>query len=359
MKKRWTISVGVAFIAVLAHIETIGYWFVTSDILALTVSSRAATINGVIDIFTQPLMAGTSFTNNALFYRPLMSLSYTLDYALWGLDPTGYHLTNLVLHSVAVALSVLVVNAITDLETGSLAGLLVAAHPLTAEVVPAASRRDSVLMSVFLLTALFMLVRGRQRDSRWLHVGSVAAYAFALLSKELSILFLGLAFMWVVFGELDVEDSTSQNIVLTVWTALRYLIPFILVSVAYVGVRVAVLGGLGGYDQTRPLTLDTVFEIVTKYVMSIAYPQDIISALIGVVGLDPLRILGGCSACSRSSCSALLSDDPITWAHSHSRPSPVASAVSRSSPISSTDSASRSFLTTILLNRWHSAVYSS
>ncbi len=32
------------------------------------------------------------------FYRPLQSLTYAADYAVWGLNPLGYHLTNILIH---------------------------------------------------------------------------------------------------------------------------------------------------------------------------------------------------------------------------------------------------------------------
>ena len=32
------------------------------------------------------------------FYRPLTSLSYWIDFKIWGLNPAGFHLTNILLH---------------------------------------------------------------------------------------------------------------------------------------------------------------------------------------------------------------------------------------------------------------------
>src|SRR4030095_1384079 len=32
-------------------------------------------------------------------YQPLSWLSFAMDYILWGMDPFGYHLTNLLLHA--------------------------------------------------------------------------------------------------------------------------------------------------------------------------------------------------------------------------------------------------------------------
>jgi hypothetical protein len=40
------------------------------------------------------------FTFSVASYAPLEPISYAIDYAIWGLDPWGFHLTNIVLHSV-------------------------------------------------------------------------------------------------------------------------------------------------------------------------------------------------------------------------------------------------------------------
>ncbi len=54
---------------------------------------RALTPANLVRIFT---------TRNISSYYPVRTLSFAVDYAVWGLDPTGYHLTNVLLHTVNV-----------------------------------------------------------------------------------------------------------------------------------------------------------------------------------------------------------------------------------------------------------------
>src|SRR3989339_2024464 len=49
--------------------------------------------------FSQPLTAGAGVNSN--YYRPLLQLSFTIDYKLWGLSPAGYHLENMLWHTFA------------------------------------------------------------------------------------------------------------------------------------------------------------------------------------------------------------------------------------------------------------------
>jgi len=63
-------------------------------------------------IFTTQLYEGSGMQSN--FYRPLQSLSFLLDYSLWGLNPSGYHLTNLFLHIFNAVLVYLILFALSS-----------------------------------------------------------------------------------------------------------------------------------------------------------------------------------------------------------------------------------------------------
>jgi Tfp pilus assembly protein PilF len=131
-------------------------------------------------------------------YIPLTWLSFGIDYTLWGMDPRGYHLTNLVLHLAAVltffAVALrLLPRAMTlgdnaRLLAAASAALFFAIHPLRAESVAWVTERRDVLSGLlFLLSILGYLdaqaSTGRRR--RVLLGASVAAFAAAALSKSM------------------------------------------------------------------------------------------------------------------------------------------------------------------------------
>ena len=47
-----------------------------------------------------PRLFGSAYFNYAqeVTYRPIVTISYLVDYIIWGLKPFGYHLTSLLLH---------------------------------------------------------------------------------------------------------------------------------------------------------------------------------------------------------------------------------------------------------------------
>src|SRR5579864_1890091 len=80
--------------------------FVGTDSLPAIQGSQVHSLADFLGLWTRPLMAGTDFViSQAVFYRPIASLSFALDYALWGTNSLGYHLTNTLLQVAATVLA--------------------------------------------------------------------------------------------------------------------------------------------------------------------------------------------------------------------------------------------------------------
>ncbi len=124
-------------IAILTYLPILRSFLTGTDAITLIESSRIDSFEDFAQILLRPLMDGTAFVNVALFYRPLASMSYALDYVIWGLNPFGYHLTNLILH-VLVTLSVayLIRFLSRDNWVGLLAATIFTMHPILVESVP-------------------------------------------------------------------------------------------------------------------------------------------------------------------------------------------------------------------------------
>ena len=127
-------------------------------------------------------------------YMPLTWLTFGLDFDLWGMNPFGYHLTNVLLHSANAAIFYFVGRRLLALAapeepspaldlTAALAALFFALHPLRVESVAWVTERRDVLSGFFyLLSLLCYLKAGASRRLRWL-AASALLFAFSLLSK--------------------------------------------------------------------------------------------------------------------------------------------------------------------------------
>src|SRR5437867_10695750 len=101
-------------------------------------------------------------------YFPLVYTMFRIERALWGLNPTGYHWTNLLLH-VANALLVWRLLVRLKIPGAELAGLIFALHPVQVESVAWITERKNVLMGFFFLLALLSWTAfvDRQHKRRW------------------------------------------------------------------------------------------------------------------------------------------------------------------------------------------------
>ncbi|HJQ85130.1 MAG TPA: tetratricopeptide repeat protein, partial [Candidatus Binatia bacterium] len=129
--------------------------------------------------------------------RPVVSLSLALNYALGGLDPFGYHLFNLAVHLAAALLLFAVVRRTLGLPVlrgrygasatpiAAAVALLWVVHPLLSETVVYVIQRTELLMGLFLLAALYGLVRAAESEQPWgWQAAVVAAFALGMGSKE-------------------------------------------------------------------------------------------------------------------------------------------------------------------------------
>jgi tetratricopeptide (TPR) repeat protein len=134
-------------------------------------------------------------------YVPLSWMTLGLDYVLWGMDPRGYHLTNILLHAVNALLVFALArilfraarpgaadDATADIAA-ALAALAFAAHPLRVESVAWITERRDVLSMLFGLLSVLSYLRATSGGSfqRRPYFASIAFFVCALLSKGTSV----------------------------------------------------------------------------------------------------------------------------------------------------------------------------
>ena len=122
--------------------------------------------------------------------RPLVNVSYAVDRVAWGPGSFGFHLTNVLLHALNVALFAAVVRKMR-LGRGAAfaASTLFAVHPIMTEAVGYISGRSEVLCAAFFLVALLCAdVWIRTVRRRWF-AAMVAAWLAAVMSKETAAMF--------------------------------------------------------------------------------------------------------------------------------------------------------------------------
>ena len=140
-------------------------------------------------------------------YVPLTWMTLGLDYLVWGMNPLGYHLTNVLLHAANAAVFYLVVlrllgaaapaggtaGSLASGLSAAFAALVFAVHPLRVESVAWVTERRDVLSGLFYLLAILAYLRDSDvasavgiRRRRWYWV-SLGCFVLALLSKAITV----------------------------------------------------------------------------------------------------------------------------------------------------------------------------
>jgi len=194
----------VGVICLLAYIRALSCDFIFfDDPLYVQNNATIRNLNGTLlySAITQPLVG---------YMIPVTYISYALDYYFWQLNPAGYHLTNIVIHSVNAGLVVLVADKLLTasgigrreqhqsrgvyLGMLMVAGLLFGLHPLRVESVAWVSGRKDVLLGLFFLGSILCYLRHADRSEprpagtiSWNYIASLLFYLLAMLSKPVGV----------------------------------------------------------------------------------------------------------------------------------------------------------------------------
>jgi protein O-mannosyl-transferase len=135
--------------------------------------------------------------------RPLVNLSFAVNYYFGGLDPTGYHAVNIVIHALSAMLLWAILrrtlrleffadrfaSAVEPLALG--AALVWSVHPLVTEAVEYVTQRTELLLGFFYLATLYAALRYWAAPTRhgrrgWLIIATLACL-LGMACKEVMV----------------------------------------------------------------------------------------------------------------------------------------------------------------------------
>jgi hypothetical protein len=156
--------------------------FFVSDDFTLMEMSRFRSLGQLASFFTT---AGFGH-----YYRPVVCLLFSLNSILFGLRPSGYHLVNIVLHSLNVVLIYYLAKRLAaETAPALLAALFFSLHFIHAEAVLWISGVTGLMATFFyLLSVLLFMEHLRRWPAGWLSlILSCFCFLLALLSKEMTV----------------------------------------------------------------------------------------------------------------------------------------------------------------------------
>ena len=150
-------------------------------------------------------------------WHPLTTISHMLDCQLYGLQPWGHHLTNVLLHAAAAIFLFLALRQLTGAHWPSLfVAAVFAIHPLRVESVAWVAERKDVLSGVFFMLTLWAYARyvRSRRPSSGRYVIALVFFALGLMCKPtlVTLPFVLLLLDYWPLRRFDLQSSRSKSL---------------------------------------------------------------------------------------------------------------------------------------------------
>lgn len=178
-------------LVVALYLPTLGHGFVWDDHDLIPHDGQGQENFGLLELFQPYWSTETGDTSRHTAYvRPLVTLTFGLESALYGGNPAGFHGLNILLHASATVLLFWLLRGL--IPTGSrpwalFFAALFAVFPTQVEATAWIAGRTDLLATAFGLIALLCQHRARGHD-RWPTAAALAVLA-AILSKETGWMF--------------------------------------------------------------------------------------------------------------------------------------------------------------------------
>ena len=299
VKHRWAIPTMLALLAFVIFSGSLGNDFTNWD------DNDYVTENALIrqidaETLREMFHPTSIFVGN---WAPITILSYSFDYAIWKLDPFGYHLTNLLLHVLCTLLIYWLLSRLLgggDPTAGrvpaAVAAAIFAIHPVQVESVAWIAERKNVLgMALFLGAFLAWLRATRPPFSPATSVAFLALLIGALLAKIHAAILppMLLLYEWIerpATREAAISPKARAGLLFLAFLP-TFAIGWVTLGAQRVESQPRITGDLMGAIATAPV-------LVFRYAKDLLFPLDRAAILPRVVyespweGLPLLALIG-------------------------------------------------------------------
>jgi len=186
-------------------------------------------LNSIYNCWKQPLSLFSTINN---FFRPMVKLSYLLNYTLFGTNTTFYAVTTILIHLGNVLLLYILILRITRrIIPASITSLVFGISPLYSEITLWSAARPDSIMLLFILSSLIIVAKhGRQLKKRDFFLLFIFGLG-AACSKETWIIlpFVLISFL-ILIKKYTIRDAVKSSFVI-IFLLILYLVIFIVVPI--------------------------------------------------------------------------------------------------------------------------------
>jgi hypothetical protein len=258
------------------YANTLRNGFAVDDVPIVQENTR---VHGLADL--RSVLLGSYWPDSGEHYRPVVLLSFAVDWAISGGHPAWFHGVNIALHAAVTALVYLLLLRLGAAAVAAALGAAVfAVHPVHVEAVANIVGRAEMLATLFfLLACLLHLRRGTPAAIRI--AGVAGCYLLALGAKENAVMLPAILLLLTLYSQRQ-ESGRWPGF----WRSVRQdgVLNLVLggVLAGYLALRSAVLGwekgsGTASYlaDLTTAERLATAVRLWPEYLRLLFWPRDL------------------------------------------------------------------------------------
>lgn len=300
------VAVFIFLISFFIYFNSLQNDFLFDDKVIVKDNPIITSLKNIPKIFVSNYWANTPYENQVFLYRPLVISSFAIDYVFWGKNPYGFHLTNVLFHSINSVLIFFFVRGlirglspvfsgtvpIASISVAFLSAFLFSVHTIHTEPVNMIVGRTELLSAFFILVSLIFLLKvtvpelGTQRS--WVvsptnTILSLLFFLFALLSKESSAVLPILIFILLVASPRS-RRPRGQGTGFSLRKTIKNLLPFFVVFIIYFIFRSIVLKGIFSTAQSGIFMDKSTATLIFTMIKAFAY---YLRLLVYPVGLSP------------------------------------------------------------------------
>jgi len=165
-------------LAVCVFIPAFTGGFLWSDDQLLTANPQVHSPNGWWTLWLQP---------QTVDYFPLTSTTVWLEWRHWGMNAVGYHVTNVLLHGIAVVMTWLALKRLL-IPGAWVAAAIFAVHPVCVESVAWIAERTNLISQIFLLLTIIAYLRFKEKGGLVAYLCALVCFTLALFAKTSGVM---------------------------------------------------------------------------------------------------------------------------------------------------------------------------
>lgn len=152
------------------------------------------------------------------FYRPTMTITYSIIYTIFGANPTAFHIVQLIIYCSAAFILFLIMKKFFKTPLALLFGLIFLVHPINSQIVYSIPSMQEPLMLIFGLSALYLLTLAKTTKD---YLKVTGLLFLSLLSKETAIVFVLLSIIYLIIYN---REKTKSFLKMIIGPVILYII---------------------------------------------------------------------------------------------------------------------------------------